>query len=132
MNEKRLLRLAKRLESLKANRGRRFDIKYWYRANCETTACAIGEAGLLKEFNKEGFTLTADLQPFYGFVVDGGHTVLIPTFEGKTNNDAVEAFFGISLTNVNWLFLEHSYGDKVTAKDVAKRIRMFVVERRRS
>jgi hypothetical protein len=132
MNEKRLLRLAKRLESLKANRGRRFDLKYWYRANCETTACAIGEAGLLKEFNKEGFTLTADLPPDYNFGVDRGHTVLIPMFEGKTNNYAVEAFFGIALANVNWLFLEHSYGGKATAKDVAKRIRMFVAERRPS
>ena len=132
MNEKRLLRLAKRLESLKPNRGRRFDLKYWYRANCETTACAIGEAGLLKEFNKEGFTLTADLQPFYDFVVYEGHTVLIPAFEGKTNNDAVKAFFGISDRDVNYLFLYYSYDYKATAKDVAKRIRMFVVERRRS
>jgi hypothetical protein len=129
MNEKRLLRLAKRLESLKANRGRRFDLKYWYRANCETTACAIGEAGLLKEFNKEGFTLTADLPPYYDFGVDEEHTVLIPTFEGKTNNEAVAAFFGINFGDANYLFLDNRYGDKATAKDVAKRIREFVARR---
>jgi hypothetical protein len=123
MNEKRLLRLAKRLESLKPNRGRRFDLKYWYRANCETTACAIGEAGLLKEFNKQGFTLVA--APLYTYGRQEGYTTLIPQFHGKFNSAAVQEFFGITSHDVRQLFVDWSYPDKATAKDVAKRIREF-------
>jgi len=125
MNKERLLRLAKKLQAIKPSRKRRFDLSQWYVENCETAACAIGEAGMIKAFNAEGFKLVVAKEA-------EGVKFLTPDFEGFRGWGAVMRFFDLEASDAGNLFdtigyIDTSgYFDPPSSKDVAKRIREFV------
>lgn len=159
MIKERLLRLADLLEADAANpTGIKFNIGTWaakdgYDADafsmdnvefqfdlgqktipvdCNTVACAVGLAAISGVFAAEG--LGWELR-------DQGEAhkgVLVPTFEGKNNFDAVQDFFDIDYRSVYHLFTSEGYEDRPDVEDgklplgaageliVAKQIREFV------
>ncbi len=138
MNTDRLTRLAKLLDEINATAPGRFDIGSWAHASqhaCNTTACAVGWAGLDRSFQAEGFGL---------FVMDhdGKHhqtrTVdelnewslfgAFPAYQDTKHWEAVHLFFGIDARTANWLFAFDAYceSDDPSAGDVANRIRAVI------
>ena len=139
MNEKRLLRLAKRLEVVAPKIGKgvhgkrlpKFDMNLWYvrhlKEDCGTSACAVGYAAILPEFVRQGFSIQAD---------DYSPNELVPTFVNKKTKQrfirwgAVNEFFDLLMYQSEYLFLPESYGSvssaAITPLTVAERIRSFV------
>ncbi len=77
-------------------------------AECGTTACACGYAGLAPEFRALGFFTTP-----YGMF-----------FEDKYDWDAVQSFFEIGYIDAAYLFLRDAYPDDLvpTPADVRERV----------
>lgn len=127
----RLLILAKHLSKVEDSK---FDISIYiradnnysgkenaemYRKGCGTTACALGHACLIHEFNKSNLDIRFNR----------------PEFTTKNNTyyylDAGEKFFGLTQKEADSLFLYDGYksGYKTTAKQVARKIRKLVKEK---
>ena len=87
--------------------------------SCGTTACAVGWAGSIPAFKKEGFCI----------YVNEERMVAIPRFQEYKNWYAVKAFFDISYWESHKLFSISYYDQKdPTPKQVAKVIRKFVAQ----
>ncbi len=135
MKKRRLLKLAKLLEKdAKNKKGVKFDLNTWGyssskrpKANCNTTACAIGLACVSGTFKNEGLS--------YKMSEDGYQ--IIPIYKDKsvgnliTSFPAVAEFFEITFRECDDLFIYSSYTpeEREGANGelaVAKRIREFV------
>lgn len=129
--QRRLLLLARRIEQ--PDVGGRFDYGHFVGNNwagrqdlsCGTTACAAGWGATIPEFRELGYKL---IESAYIAPGTGRHVVLgSPSFQGETGHDALQRFFGLDYGEVDYLFYpETAKEEKMTAADVAKRIRMFV------
>lgn len=130
MNKQRLLKLAGLLEKhARSKKGVKFDLKYWgetekikdlTKADCGTTACAVGLACVSGEFKRAGLDFRVD-----------DHGNIVPTFDDYDEFTAVNRFFGIDQHESKFLFVDKSYPKKERAgaageRAVAKRIRDFV------
>jgi len=117
MKEKRLLKLAKFLRTVKP---RRFNLKEWvdqdFAANkCGTQACAIGWATTI--FKRQGLKLT-DMKE--GMVIN-------PFYNENKGFKAISYFFSISPGDVLYLFSDISYNERKSGpKSVARKIEKFV------
>lgn len=136
MYAERLLRLADHLETVVAHLPReRFDMAAWAkRTTCGTVCCAVGHACDIPEFAAAGLEL---------WWPDGGHMVgkRAEIQFGSSRECAVSLFFGITDSQVAWLFTEEEYWDdlewkpgtdderRVEPLDVAARIRALVAEK---
>lgn len=118
MRTDRLLKLAEFLDTVEEDK---FSLVTW---DCGTTACAVGWACRMPEFQAEG--LGIDFEEGYG----------LPTFHGYGGWQAVREFFQIDHETAALLFSEYSYdiyspdegdlvrdGSTTTARQVAERIR---------
>ena len=135
MNEKRLLKLADHLETIKRkgksifhndkdspvtvmNKGEcGFNMDTWFDwdyEGCGTTACALGHACSIPSFRKAGLRMRSD-------PVDENY--YYPDFNGMEGLEAASEFFDIDFEGACSLF--YSRGPE-TPKQVAKRIRKFV------
>jgi hypothetical protein len=93
--------------------------------SCGTTACAVGWATTIPEFQQLGLRLYRS-DPEYDM------NEASPEFEGLHSFTAVSCFFGIDVDKVNYLFMGHRYPlRKRTPNDVAVRILEFVASRER-
>lgn len=112
----------------------KFDLKDWYISgdvdfehgpspyNCGTTACAIGWATAIPEFQAAGFAIYLD-NPLF---IDHG----LLNEAQFTGWDAVERFFGLTYTEAQVLF-SASYYNLADIRDpvaVAERLREFVAQ----
>lgn len=146
MNKRRLLKLADLLEADAANKeGVKFDLTAWAKktdaegnsriydfeqgevvpVNCSTAACAWGLAAISGAFKRQGVS--------YQIWEDGR---LVPTFDGKKEFHAAEAFFGIDIEGAGFLFDPDEYPTSKTKgasgeRYVAQRIRNFVAGKAR-
>ena len=89
---------------------------------CGTTACAVGRACAMPEFNVQGLTYD-NWEPLY--------TCYGSIRSMSVGWSAVEAFFDISYKEAQELFTDEGYkyseyGDSVTPQNVAKRIEEFI------
>ncbi len=82
---------------------------------CGTTACAVGHACCVPEFQAQGLRWSANM--------------LTPEYAGETSWAAVEEFFGLSYLNAQLLFSHTKYdtGLKTTPTQVAERIEDFIL-----
>lgn len=151
VGRRRLLKLAKVLEAdAKNKKGIKFDLSTWAKpstckdhgssvgyflevpdsvqANCDTAACAVGLACVSGAFKRAGlgyrFNNTRPGIPYGTFALE-------PTFKDEVNFVAVQAFFGTSFNESNFLFDPERYPKKwrkgaTGERFVAKRIRKFV------
>lgn len=119
MNRHRLEVLQAHLRQVKPDK---FDIRSW---GCGSTACAIGHAGRIKEFQDLGFSCNETKCPSYSG----------PSYSVKASADpnlhimmlgwtAVEEFFELEPIEARYLFLSQSYSNcgLTTAIEVADRI----------
>lgn len=126
MNKERLLTLANFLDSIEGQPG--FDLHSWKREDpeCGTTACAIGYACTIPAFVNAGLSLSLHSE----FPSEGYARNYEPTYEGLKDFQAVAAFFDISVTLAEYLFLASPYRDKLsragTPRDVAEAIRKAI------
>lgn len=86
----------------------KFNLEHW---QCSTTACAVGWACSIPEFQQQGLSIG---EPW-------GDGILIPLFEGEKHFEAAEKFFDISWRDAEWLFMpcQENYSKPI---DVAMRI----------
>ncbi len=140
-SRRRLLVLADFLDALPP---RRFDYSSWVGMDwkglpdlsCGTTACALGWATAIPEFQALGLRLVkTDLSHSFSRVMLGDY---------NTNSSAAAIVFGITSDEADYLFLpgelppyerrsgklEESPDAEASAKDVAQHIRDFVAETR--
>lgn len=118
MNKQRLLLLAEALETRIP--AKKFDLATWRddsRAasngttdndllhTCGTTACAVGWACALPEFQKEGLRYGTAGPTLEGLVTEPGK-------EWRDSWTAVETFFGLSEDDAAWLFIDDNYHDE--------------------
>lgn len=82
---------------------------------CGTTACAVGHACCVPEFQAQGLRWAPEQ--------------LMPEYAGKTSWAAVEEFFGLSYLNAQLLFSHTRYdtGLRTTPTQVAERIEDFIL-----
>lgn len=138
INVQRLEKLADMLDGYRpGERDPAFDLRNWSpapiirregflwhrRVECRTAACAVGLACLSKAFEPDGLAY---------ITVEGQ---LMPTFGGKRNWPAVEAFFGLTHVQVLKLFHYESYVVSVgpgAADEVASRIRELTARSKRA
>lgn len=148
INKERLLRLASRMEKVKAEH---FDIGTWYDPRkvmgfddlaekaefsedkillregfCGSVACVLGHAALIPEFNNQGL----------GIKVEKGSEGMYPTivYDGRQNTNAGAEFFGLSYMQASLLFgvggrwREFYTGawKEITPQHVAAALRRFV------
>lgn len=112
MNKERLLKLADFLDTVPAEK---FDLRTW---QCGTTACAVGWACTMPEFQDEGLVLANRWPDFIPF----------PMYIGYTCWTAVKQFFELTSVNADHLFDAGEYEPGATPQDVAVRIRRVVAE----
>jgi hypothetical protein len=112
MNTERLLKLADFLDTVPAEQ---FDLSSW---KCSTTACAVGWACTIPEFQDEGLR-SANM----------AHAGL-PLFDNKSGWDAVNAFFAVTDEQADHLFYDLNYPNRhrTTPAEVANRIRKLVID----
>lgn len=132
-HRQRLLRLAKKLETIPANK---FNMDHWMHKDisdyndyatredvngpeqlikdCKTVACACGWGCTLPSFKKAGLRFDIEHQE-----------IAYRNFRGY---HAAAKFFGIDYYDADILFGPESYPQKVKPKIVAKTIRKFVEE----
>lgn len=118
----RLRLLAERLEKIdatvKSKRVRTFDIRTWVRKNeCNTVACAVGEATFMKRFRDLGLRWSPG--------------AVSPAYKNYFGWLAVQKFFGLTLDQATWLFTVGGYGrstGNVGPGEVAARIRELLGE----
>lgn len=139
MHKDRLLLLAKKLRELakKPPKKFKFDLRYWglqreeragkkpTKLTCATSACAVGSAMLMPEFQKLG--LKADLDPNSDTI--SGKVLMVPVYKWYRAFKAVEQFFGITDDQALYLFEPGYYKVKHRTDPalVAARIEYFVV-----
>lgn len=80
--------------------------------SCGTTACAIGDATLMRAFRRRG--------------LDHGRVSLIPTYRGFSGRPAVEKFFDLTRREAQYLFSIFNYDTSSDPAIVATRLREFV------
>ncbi len=90
---------------------------------CGTTACAIGHAALIPEFQAQGFKLVRFALP-----EDEGDYGAMPYFDGRISWEAVNRFFDLDGNWADYLFMSGGYGDNPQPKDVAIRIRELIAD----
>lgn len=111
MNTERLLLLATKLRENAANPvGAKFDIRDWYGSfdknkpiSCGTTACAMGLAALLPEFQAMGLKYET---------VENTNNEIVPiavSFAGHEGLSAAESLFDISYSLADSLFTPRDY-----------------------
>lgn len=144
----RLLEAAEILEAFKPTKFNKFDISSWMskpdekddNANaCGTTACACGIIASQPKIRKRGFRLEYQREPNdETYLTIKGKAVVVPVYQAtleytNKNGEVSEAFdaaadyFGISENVATYFFSGGEYyTDRVTAKQVAKRIRQYV------
>ena len=85
---------------------------------CGTTACAVGWACSMPEFQAQGLTWGTD------GISPAGYPVYAPTEtkECSASWEAVEEFFDISYNTAEHLFASDKYAENATAVQVADRI----------
>lgn len=83
---------------------------------CGTTGCAMGWAGTIKQFNKDGFYT----------VTDGRDNHLYPYFEGKYSFEAAAMFFEVDDQKVTDRLFDPCYYEFGTLKAVIERIEMLI------
>jgi hypothetical protein len=117
----RLLKLADFLDKLPP---RNFKIHNWVTGEkppvsptCKTAACAIGWAPVC--FPRSGLTY------------EGCNTISVYFPDGSEGFEGAATFFGISYCDAKDLFSEDNYsvGARVSAKEVAARVRQLVADR---
>lgn len=116
---KRLEILADRLESIAACPvvEREFNLCDWYAAyECGTTACAMGEACLIPEFQTLGLHLRENISSASSY----------PVFENSAGRRAAAEFFDIPLSDTEYLFFASEYARQNDPLVVANRLRAFV------
>lgn len=128
MHEERLLKLAELLETKIEKRT--FDIGVFYEEwegyKCGYAACAVGHAMCDPWFKRRGFT-----------TYESSWRKIAGPLNKKTGSigwDAVEEFFDINNEESDLLFTPLSYPEYTynpTPKQVAKRIRKFVKEKKK-
>lgn len=109
-------RLQRVVDILKALPDGRFDLATWRREHafeCGTVACAVGHACMDPELMEQGLD-----------IVDNE-----PTFEGLTEWNAVEKFFGLSEAQSLRLFYACCYWDTYAAGQGQLSYRTLVIER---
>jgi hypothetical protein len=108
MHKERLLRLADLLDIVPADQ---FNLSHW---KCGTTACAVGWACTIPEFQAEGLHLT-DNDPVFGDFASW---------------PAVRMFFELDKQDANHLFFVWDYPNRnrTTPAEVATRIRELVLD----
>jgi hypothetical protein len=144
----RLAHLADFLDTVKL---REFDLRTWKReADCGTTACAVGWAATLPEFQELGFYIQklnmyqgddmgGSFRPIYTFggtraIHGDSHWSAQPSGSAVTQWEAVDAFFEIPSEVSGYLFLAGSYDEDgeddatVAPGEVAARIREYLAE----
>ncbi len=104
MNRHRLEVLSKFLRTLPV---KKFDIETW-RSDCGTTACAIGWACTIPEFQEAGLEID---EPYE-----------MPSFMGAFHYPAVAKFFDIKTEMSKILFSPVFYAANPTPSDVADKI----------
>lgn len=109
----------------KRKSGIKFDIDLWCgvkeEPNCGTPACALGSACLHPPFIKQGLKLVKERTRY--------ETLIYPrTRNGAEGFDAGQEFFGITNSESMYLFSPetYEYKRKVTARDVANRVRKLI------
>lgn len=98
----------------------KFDLATWF-SECGTTACAVGHACSMPEFNAEGLV---------GFIPEWHQPRTVnycPKFNSYTGYDAVCAFFDISRRDAYYMFSPSDYkgnftSDLPTIRNVVSRI----------
>ena len=113
MRKDRLEVLAKHLDGLPPET---FNIGVW---KCRSTACAVGHACTIPEFQADGLKLIEDSLNF-----------MCPKYENFTAWDAVRCFFECSYGMATHLFYTNSYFNRRATgpKEVAERIREVIKE----
>lgn len=121
MNTERLLKLAEKLDTVPEDR---FDLSSWaddrfMPGDCGTTACAVGWACTIPEFNEAGLRLVySPSGPFPQFVTSEVN------YQWFT---AAEKFFDLNFGEADYLFSSMCYvGADRTPSGVAGRIRSLV------
>lgn len=91
-----------------------FNLGGWGRTtrSCGTTACAIGDATLMRAFRRRG------LRHERGF--------LTPTYKNLAGWPAVEKFFDLTRREAHYLFSSGNYDTDSDPAIVARRLREFV------
>lgn len=117
VKRKRLEKLADFLDKLPT---KGFNLHWWKRSNCTTTACAIGHACSIPSFRRAGLGLKVHETDSDGF------TTYYPVFKHHSAVWAVESFFGLTNYQAEELFYPSYYPEKATPKMVARRIRKFL------
>lgn len=122
MNAERLLKLAELLETKVSRKSFNFDVFYMTdeKKECGYVACAIGHAMIDPWFTRRGFKKGKRSRT----VFNKDHAT--PHYKGKYGWDAVENFFDLSFEEAIFLFTNYYSQERVTPKQVAKRIRKFV------
>lgn len=91
-----------------------FNLDHWFGSDlndsCGTVCCAMGYIALQPKYNRLGLTVESSF-------------VHCPKYGSSSGWHAVSEFFGISQTEAVYLFSAEKYEGKVTAADVAARIR---------
>lgn len=144
-HEERLLKTASVLMNLPKERKANpslptaFNISWWIdnendeeELNCGTAACAVGHVMFHPWFKQRG------LRPSESEYARG---IVVPTFDNKKGGvkleswDAVEAFYGITDDEADYLFsgtrYDYDYMSEISPKTVALRIRQFVKDKRK-
>lgn len=111
MNKDRLRKLADHLDTVAPEK---FDLSNW---SCGTTACAVGHACTMPEFQMEG--LSTSLNTWGRF----------PKYLEYDSWDAVEAFFDLTHHQARYMFADWCYpSDEQSPSHVAARVRSMVNE----
>lgn len=142
MNKRRLIRLAALLEKDAKNKtGVKFDLDRWgetekakkfVKADCGTTACAVGLACVSGAFKKDGLTFELDDKGFiYPKMSNPNWDGIIYSQSVLSGEDAVNELFGLTKQETRFLFFSQHYPEKETKGAVgelavARRIRDFV------
>jgi hypothetical protein len=94
------------------------------KANCDTMACAFGLAALDPDFQAQGLSFRV-----IKALRDENKGTMVPSYDGVTGMEAAAAFFGIKLSDAEYLFdpdcYESTPAGAVGELFVADRVRDF-------
>lgn len=99
----------------------KFDLWEWHvRRECGTTCCAVGYLTSQPYFKRRGLRLEEQSPTAWLLDIE---------FDGLNSWEAVQKFFGLSITDAHHLFSQDEYGPRPTPKGVARRIRAYLKAR---
>jgi len=134
MNKPYLRKLASLLEDMPVARKQllipiqKLDMETWFDTHefqeCGTTACAGGLASLHPWFRNRGLKTSSESQ-FKNMSTARIHA-FIPAYKNESGYDALGIFFGLSDSEVKYIFCPYTYTVRRGPKTVAKRIRDLI------